>query len=79
MVDLMLRWKVHLKVDLMLDLNGRLRVLFESNWRCATKWQRRCTWRFTLFKYEHVSAVEGAIGGLSKGKPAFEVEIKGGL
>ena len=52
-------------VDLMLDLNGCLRVLFESNWRCTIKWQRGCTWRFTWFKYEHVSAVESAPDGLS--------------
>ena len=64
-------------VDLMLDLNGLLRVLFESNWRCTIKLQRGCTWRFTWFKYEHVSAVEGAPDGLFKGTPTFEVEIKG--
>ena len=66
-------------VDLMLDLNGTLRVLFESNWRCTIKWQRGCTWRFTWFKYEHVSAVESAPDSLSKDTPTFEVEIKGAL
>ena len=52
-------------VELMLDLNGHFRVLFESNWRCTKKWQRGCTWRFTWFKHEHVSAVESAPDGLS--------------
>ena len=66
-------------VDLMLDLNGGLRVLFESNWRYTIKWQRGCTRCFTWFKYEHVSAVEGAPDDLSKGTPAFDAEIKGAL
>ena len=66
-------------VDLMLDLNERLRVLFESNWRCTIKWQRGCTWCFTWFKYEHISAVESAHDGLAEDTPIFEVEIKGAL
>ena len=45
-------------MDLMLDLNGRRRVLFESNWRCTIKWKRECTCRFTWVKYENDSAVE---------------------
>ena len=32
---------------------------------------------FTCFKYEYVSAFEGAPDGLSEGKPNFQVEIKG--
>ena len=63
--------------DLMLDLNGRLRVLFESNWRCTMKWKRGCTWRFTWFTYEHASAVDCTPDGLSEYTPTFEVEIKG--
>ena len=63
----------------MLDLNGRLGVLFESNWRCTIKWQRECTWRFSWFKYEHVSAVESAPDGLSEDTPTFEVEIESAL
>ena len=31
------------------------------------------------FNYEHVSAVEGAPDGSSRGTPTFEVEIKGAL
>ena len=66
-------------VYLMLDLNGCLRVLIESNWRCTIKWQRGCTWQFTWFKYEHVSAVESVRDGLSEETLTFEVEIKGAL
>ena len=66
-------------VDLMLDLNECLRIFFESNWRCTIKWQRGCTWGFTWFKYEHVSAVENAPDGLSEDTPTFEVETKGAL
>ena len=79
MVDVALHSKVQLMVDLMLDLNGSLRVLFESNWRCTIKWQRGCTWRFTWFKHEHVSAVESVPDGLSEDTPTFEVEIKGAI
>ena len=39
------------------------------------KWQRGCTWGFTWFKYEHVSAVENA----PEDTPIFEVETKGAL
>ena len=70
---------MQLMVDLMWHLNECLSVPFESNWRCTIKWQRGCTWRFTWFKYEHVSAVESAPGGLSEDTPTFEAEIKGEL
>ena len=66
-------------VDLMVDLNGRLRVLFESNWRCTINWQRGFTWRFTWFKYEHVSAAESAPDSLSEDTPTFEVAVKSAL
>ena len=61
-------------MDLMLDLNGRLRVLFECNWRCTIKCQEWCTWSFTWFNYEHVSALEGTPDSLSEDTPTFEVE-----
>ena len=66
-------------VDLMLDLNGCLRVFIESKWRGTIKWQRGWTWRFTWFKYEHVSVVESAPVTLSEDTPTFQVEIKGAL
>ena len=66
-------------MDLTVDLNGCLKVLFENNWRCTIKWQRGWTWCFTCFKYEHVSAVETAPDGLSEDTTTFEVEIKGAL
>ena len=66
-------------VDLMLDLDARLSVLFESNRRCTIKWQGGCTWRFTWFKYKHISAAESAPDGLFEDTPTFEVEVKGAL
>ena len=54
-------------LDLLLDLNGRLRV--------------HLTFYLMTFalKYEHVTAVEGAPDGSSENTPTFEVEIKGAL
>ena len=58
-------------VDLMLDLNGHLRALSKSNWRCTIKWKRGFTFEVLLdgaLKYEHFS--------LSEGTPSFKIEIK---
>ena len=66
-------------VDLMLDLNGHLRALSKSNWRCTIKWKRGFTFEVLLdgaLKYEHFSAVEGAPDSLSEGTPSFKIEIK---
>ena len=64
---------------LIVGLNGHLRVLFQKNWRCKIKWRKGCTWRFTWFKYEHVSSVESAPDRLSEDTTTFEVKIKGAL
>ena len=66
-------------VDLMLDLNGHLRALSKSNWRCTIKWKRGFTFEVLLdgaLKYEHFSEVEGAPDSLSEGTPSFKIEIK---
>ena len=52
-------------LDLLLDLNGRLRVHLTF-----------CLITFAL-KYEHVTAVEGAPDGSFENTPTFEVKIKG--
>ena len=54
-------------LDLLLDLNGRLRVHLTF-----------CLITFAL-KYEHVTAVEGAPDGSFENTPTFEVKIKGAL
>ena len=54
-------------LDLLLDLNGRLRVHLTF-----------CLITFAL-KYEHVTAVEGAPDGSFENTPTFEVEIKRAL
>ena len=63
----------------MLDLNGHLRALSKSNWRCTIKWKRGFTFEVLLdgaLKYEHFSAVEGAPDSLSEGTPSFKIEIE---
>ena len=65
-------------MDLMLGLNGHLRILFENNWRCTKKWQRGYTFYLMTFtlKYGHVNAFEGAPNGSSEDTPTFDFEIK---